>query len=134
MKEIEAFEGTEAILLVDTTNAFKTINRQEGVKVICPDMSTVLNNTYTKTISLYVSGGGEVSSMKGITQGDPQLMAMYALAIMPLIKKIKTRRTRRKASMVCRRLHCRKKIACAKELVASSHNYGSRLWILPECQ
>ena len=136
MKEIEALEETEAILLVDATNAFNTINRQaalHNIKVICPAMSTVLNNTCTKPIRLFVSGG-EISSMEGITQGDPLAMAMYALAITPLIKKIKTRRTRCKASMVCRRLHCRRKIASAKKLVASSHNYGSRLWILPDCQ
>ena len=77
MKEIEALEGTEAILLVDATNTFNTINRQaalHNIKVVCPAMSTVLNNTYTKPIRLLVSGGGEISSMEGITQGDPLAM------------------------------------------------------------
>ena len=91
MKEIEALEGTEAILLVDATNAFNTINlvlqaALHNIKVICPAMSTVLNNTYTKPIRLFVSGGGEISSMDGITQGDPLAMA---LAITPLIKKLR---------------------------------------------
>ena len=77
MKEIEALEGTEAILLVDATNTFNTINRQaalHNIKVVCPAMSTVLNNTYTKPIRLLVSGGGGISSMEGITQGDPLAM------------------------------------------------------------
>ena len=73
MKEIEALEGTEAILLVYATNVFNTMNREaarSNIKVICTAMSTVLNNTYTKPIRLLVSGGGEISSMEGITQGD----------------------------------------------------------------
>ena len=66
MEEIEALEGTEAILLVDATNAFNIINCQaalHNIKVICPAMSTVLNNTYTKPIRLFVNGGGEISSI-----------------------------------------------------------------------
>ena len=92
MKEIEASEETEAIFLVDASNAFNTINRQaalHNIQIICPAMSSMLHNTYTKSIRLFVSGEGEISSMEGVTQGDPLAMAMYAIAMTPLIRRLR---------------------------------------------
>ena len=60
MKEIQELDKTEAILLVDSENAFNTINRQatlRNIKVLCPGISTVLNNTHKPT-RLFVTGGG----------------------------------------------------------------------------
>ena len=92
MKEIYSREDTEAILLVDATNALNAINRQaalHNIRVICPAVSTVLNNTYRAPVRLYNMGEGEIESTEGTTQGDPLAMAMYALAATPLICRLK---------------------------------------------
>ena len=92
MKEIYSHDDTEAILLVDATNAFNVINRQaalHNIQVLCPSISTVLNNTYRTPVRLFVMGEGEIESTEGTTQGDPLAMAMYALAATPLIRRLK---------------------------------------------
>jgi hypothetical protein len=84
-------DHTEAVLLVDPTNAFNTLNRKaalHNIGVIYPAISTVLNNTHSKPARLFVTGGDEILSLEGTTQGDPLSMAMYALAITPLIKSL----------------------------------------------
>ena len=88
MKEIYTSEETDAILLVDASNAFNTVNRQaalHNIQALCPAVATILNNT---PIKLIISGEGEIESSEGTTQGDPLAMAMYALAIRPLIDRL----------------------------------------------
>ena len=85
-------EETEALLLVDATNAFNTLNRQaalHNIQVICPVISTILNNTHKAPVRMFVAGAGKIASREGTTQGDPLAMAMYALAVTPLIKRLK---------------------------------------------
>jgi hypothetical protein len=82
MREIISSDETEAVLLVDASNAFNTINRQaalHNIGIICPSLSRVLNNTYQAPVRLFVTGGAEIESSEGITQGDSLAMAMYAL-------------------------------------------------------
>ena len=92
MREIFTFVDTEAILLVDASNAFNAINRQaslHNIQVIYPAILTILNNTYQVPIKLFITGEGKIDSSEGTTQGDPLAMAMYALAIGPLIDKLR---------------------------------------------
>lgn len=92
MKTIYTQDNTDAILLVDANNAFNTINRQaalHNIGVLCPSISCMLNNTYRAPVKLFVIGGGEIESTEGTTQGDPLAMAMYALAVTPLIKRLR---------------------------------------------
>ena len=91
MRKIFLDQDTEAALLIDATNAFNSINRQaalHNISVICPPLGQVLINTYRSPIPLCVTGSGEMASTEGTTQGDPLAMAMYALAISPLINKL----------------------------------------------
>jgi hypothetical protein len=90
-----AFHGeeVEGALLVDATNAFNSINRQtalHNISVICPSLVKVLHNTYQSPVRCVIPGSGEVSSSEGTTQGDPLAMAMYALAVRPLIDSLQS--------------------------------------------
>ena len=81
-------EETEAVMLIDVSNAFNSINRKaflHNVKVICPSIATFTNNCYCSPARLFVVGGTEIQSAEGTTQGDPIAGLVYAIAIIPLI-------------------------------------------------
>ena len=85
----QVFENAEAegVILVDATNAFNCLNRQTAllnIKHLCPALSKVLINTYREHIQLFIDGES-IPSQEGTTQGDPLAMAIYAVAITPLI-------------------------------------------------
>ena len=91
MKSIFDDDDTQAALLVDAANAFNLVNRQaalHNISVLCPSFSTILKNTYGAPIRLFITGEGELSSTEGTTQGDPLAMAMYAIAVTPLINHL----------------------------------------------
>ena len=88
--------NTDAILLVDAVNAFNSLNRETALRNIhafCPALAVVLTNTYRQDIPLFIEGETFVSQ-EGTTQGDPLAMAMYALAVLPLIKDFKNCNTK----------------------------------------
>ena len=81
---------TQAALLVDASNAFNNLNRQlalANIASICPAFSRILINTYRNNAKLFV-GGETILSQEGTTQGDPLAMAMYALALVPMITRL----------------------------------------------
>ena len=83
MHEIFKEQDTEAVLLIDATNAFNTVNRNVflySVKEICPAILTYVHNCYSLPSRLFV-----IRSEEGKTQGDQTAMAMYAIATIPLI-------------------------------------------------
>ena len=83
-------EDCEAALLVDASNAFNSLNRQvalQNIRRLCPPIATVLINNYRAPTELFVDGDA-LLSQEGTTQGDPLAMPMYALATIPLIKKL----------------------------------------------
>ncbi|XP_065918834.1 uncharacterized protein [Dysidea avara] len=82
--------STEAVLLVDASNAFNSLNRLvalHNIRQLCPPLSTILINIYRSPASLLVSGE-VILSEEGTTQGDPLAMPMYALATVPLINQL----------------------------------------------
>ena len=92
MTQIFDDEATDALLLVDATNAFNSINRKvllHNIQFICPPMAIYTINCYSKSSRLFIQGGGELSSSEGTTQGDSIAMPMYAMGIVPLLDNIK---------------------------------------------
>ena len=87
MRSIYSNEDTKAVLLVDASNAFNSLNRQVGLRnarLLCPSLSKILINTYRDASDLFVDGQALLSE-EGTTQGDPLAMPFYALATLPLI-------------------------------------------------
>ena len=88
MQSLFEAENTEAVLLVDASNALNSINRKaalHNIRILCPTISTILFNTYQAPAKLFIFGGEILESQEGTTQGDPLAMAFYALAVLPLI-------------------------------------------------
>ena len=101
MREIFAQDDCEAVLLVDATNAFNSINRKtmlHNIRIKCPSLATYVENTYGEPCDLYINGSNNNSvkvlkSSEGTTQGDPVAMAMYALGMSVLQEVISFEKT-----------------------------------------
>ena len=81
----------EALLLVDASNAFNSLNRQaalHNIQHLCPPLFKILIKTYRENVQLFIDGE-TIMSQEGITQGDPLAMVMYAVAMTPLIHRLK---------------------------------------------
>ena len=84
-------DTTYRFIQKDASNAFNSINRTlllHNKKILCPEIPTCINNCYIKPSRLFITGGKEISSNEGSTQGDPIAMGMYALGLMPLLTSI----------------------------------------------
>ena len=85
-------DDCEAVLLIDASNAFNSLNRKVALHTIrkrCPAFYSFLNNCYKIPTELYVVDSDRNKEMihgsEGATQGDPAAMAMYSISIQPLI-------------------------------------------------
>ena len=90
MRQVFESPQSEAVILVDASNAFNSLNRQAALRNIhylCPSLSKVLINTYREDIQLFIDGD-TLFSQEGTTQGDPLAMGMYAIAVTPLIHQV----------------------------------------------
>ena len=90
MEQVFADEDTEAMILVDASNAFNRLKRQVTLlncEKICPALSHILINTYRNNSQQFVDGQC-ILSKEGTTQGDPLSMAMYAIGTQPLIRRL----------------------------------------------
>ena len=81
MAQIFDDDGTDGILLVDTSN----------IQISCPEMSMYIINTYRSPLTLLTCGGEEILSQEGTTQGDPLAMPWYAINTFILIQSLRAR-------------------------------------------
>ncbi|EDO42709.1 predicted protein [Nematostella vectensis] len=84
-------EQTDAVMLVDASNAFNSVNRAaalHNIRVLCPTLAPFFIYPYRLPARLFVAGGKELVSAEGTTQGDPLAMSMYALSLQPLISQL----------------------------------------------
>ena len=84
-------DDSDAVILVDADNAFNRLNRSVALwnmQFICPALSLYASNCYNTPSRLFVTGGAELVSQEGTTQGDPLAMPFYALSLMPLLREL----------------------------------------------
>ena len=92
MRQVFDQDDVEGILFADASNAFNRMNRAvclQNVQHVCPEFAMVAINTYRSPSRLFVDGES-IMSCEGTTQGDPLAMPLYALAMVPLIRRIAT--------------------------------------------
>ena len=95
MRQFLSNDDNDGILLIDADNAFNRINRAVAlwnVQFICPAVKFVLINVYRAPTRIFMLDGDsstfELLSQEGTTQGCPLAMAMYALALVPLVREL----------------------------------------------
>ena len=96
MHTIFESDDTDAVLLIDASNAFNALNRAaalHNIRILCPMIAIYAVNTYRQPARLFVIGGKEIVSAEGTTQGDPLAMSLYALSIQPLITSLQAAST-----------------------------------------
>ena len=83
---------TEAVLLIDATNAFNCMHRAvalHNIDDVCPLMSQYLKNTYCQPVGLFIRRKEEevvvMKAGEGRPQGDPAASGWYALKTIPSI-------------------------------------------------
>ncbi len=77
--------------MIDASNAFNSVKRETtlwNISVLCPAFFIFLVNTYRRPIRLFIpTWKEEIFSLEGTTQGDPAAMGMYAISVIPIIKR-----------------------------------------------
>lgn len=97
MRDVFHDDDTEAVLLIDASNAFNSISRPAllwNCRVLWPRCSTFLFNFYRGSPLIIVRSlrrgtPSVLCSREGTTQGCPLSMMAYAVGILPLIRQLK---------------------------------------------
>ena len=75
--------------MVNASYPFNTINREaflHNIKILCPSISTYINNFYLSPTDLYIQGARSIKSEQGTTKSDSTAMVISALGITPLLE------------------------------------------------
>ena len=92
MSQVFEEEGTDGILLIDASNAFKQMNRSaasHSFQITCKEMAHYVINTYRSPSRPFICGGGETLSQEGTTQGDPLAMPWYSVNTSIMIQNLR---------------------------------------------
>ena len=90
MVDLFESDNSAAVLQINVTNAFNSLNRNvflHNIKVICPEISNFVINCYTLLSRLFVRGK-ELKSKEGTTQGNPFAAGLYALGVTRLMTAV----------------------------------------------
>ena len=84
MSQIFNKEDSKPVFLIDASNTFNAVNRKlflPSVSVISLEIAVFVSHCYALPSRLFIIGGSELKSCEGTTQGGPDAMAIYAIAI-----------------------------------------------------
>ena len=84
-------DRADTVSLVDSRNAFNSLNRQaamHNIRVIYPQIANILVNTYCRPARLIILGASDIYSLEDTTQDDNLAMAFYALGTTPLVNTL----------------------------------------------
>ena len=91
MKELFGMKENGAVILADASSTFNCLNKKvalHNIKYTCPPLAIILINTYRQPARLFISGGAELLSQEGTTQGDNLAMPFYTLGTISLLNKL----------------------------------------------
>ena len=79
MNMIYQDEKTDAILLVDASNGFSSLNIQsllQYISLLSPSIPIFVKSCYSTPSRLFIAGGTEITLREATTQDDPVSMAI----------------------------------------------------------
>lgn len=136
MRRMFQDNNTEAVIMVDAANAFNNLNRKvllHNIQFVCPEISTYVINCYSTPARLFVTGGLELQSQEGTTQGDPLGMAIYAIGVTPMMNIMMMVMGDDHSRMVgfADDISAAGDLRALKKMVGKPYTDGSKLWLLP---
>ena len=74
MREVFEHDNSDAVLLIDASNAFNSLNRAaalHNIRILCPSIATYAINTYREPARLFIVGGQGTEIIRRHYTGRP---------------------------------------------------------------